>query len=105
MATPPTAKPFAISQQYKANMVEPDIAEEAEPESSLDPPSKKQKVSETGPTTEEVADKPSRKPKKNNQRNPKQRQPEPSQFQDPVMHQRDIPHKITMQSVVNSSKI
>lgn len=64
MATPPTAKPFAISQQYKANMVEPDIAEEAEPESSLDPPSKKQKVSETGPTTEEVADKPSRKPKK-----------------------------------------
>ena len=64
LASPPVAKPFAISQQYKANMAESDNAEEAEPESSLEPPSKKQKVSETGPTTEKVADKLSRKPKK-----------------------------------------
>ena len=63
LASPPVAKPFAISQQYKANMVEPDVAEEAEPESSLEPPSKKPKVSETGSVTEEVPDKP-RKPKK-----------------------------------------
>ena len=42
------AKPFAISEQYKANMVEPEVAESAEANSSLKPPSKKQKVSESG---------------------------------------------------------